>query len=121
MPDQIADLGQGHSREAVNRRRDFGESKVQLRGFNRGFVRLDQRLRHQVRLNCVVEYFLANDVFLRELRVAFQVQFRFARRRLVLREFRQCLIDRGLKRTRINLKQQIAFFHFAALGVVLRE
>jgi len=60
-------------------------------------------------------------LFLRQRRVAFHVQFHFARLRLVLREFRLRLVERGLKRARINLKQQIALFHLAAFGVVLRE
>ena len=121
LSDQIADLRQRDSREAVNRRSDFGEAEIQLRVFNGGFVRFDLCLRRQVRLNCVVQFLLADGLFLRERRVALHVQFRFARLRLVLRKFGLGLIQRGLKRARINLKQQIAFFHLAAFGVVLRE
>ena len=69
----------------------------------------------------VVQFLLADGLFLRERRVALHVQFRFAQLGLVLLEFGLGLVQGGLKRARVNLKQQIAFLHLAAFGVILRQ
>jgi len=97
------------------------ETEIQPRAFDGGLIGLHLRFAGEIRLHSVVEGFLAQRLFLGQRRVTLYVQLGLGELRLVLREFRLGLIQRGLERARINLKQQIALRDLAALRVVLRQ
>ena len=120
LPDQIADLRQREARQTIHRRRDSREVEIQLRVLNRGFVCFDLRLGGQVRLPGVVQFLLADGLILGERGVTLYVQLRIPQLGLVLLQFGPGLVEGGLKRARVNLKQQITFFHLAAFGIILR-
>ncbi len=118
---QIADLRLRHARQTIHRRSDAGEIEIQLRAFQRGFVRFNLRFGRQIRLQGVVQFLLADGLFLRERRVALHVQFRLSQLRLVLRQLGLRLVQGGLEGARVNLEQPIALFYPAAFGVILRQ
>ncbi len=58
-------------REAVDGRHDFGETEIRLRVVDGGLLRPYESIRPGIRLSRVGELFPADDLLLRERRVAF--------------------------------------------------
>ncbi len=117
--DQVADLGFGDAGDALNWRGDLCEFKIQLRLLDLCLRRDRRRFGLQVRLHSVVIFFLADGLVLHQWTVAFYVELRLAQSGLSLGEQTFGLVEHRLERTRVNLKQQIAFLDRVALAIVL--
>ena len=70
-----------------------------------------------MRLNGIIEFFLADGAFLGERRVAVDVLLRFYELGLRLRQLAQCLVQGCLKLARVKFEQQITLFHESPFGV----
>ncbi len=133
--DQCADLQLGLPRDAVDRRNEASKVQIDLRSFHRGLIRLDLGLggfyggeRGQVILNRVVEILLAGRLLLGQRLVALDVKFgptlnRFGvgERGLRLSQLAFSLIERGLKRPRIDLEKELALLNRSPFLIALLQ
>ena len=147
--DQIADLHGGEARHPIQKRQNLRETEIQLRcahirfrRFDRGLCRDDTGLisREQsfggaLRLHFGVELALRNRARVSQRRIALHVDLRQHQLSLVLRQFpfrlrvlRECLrplafhlIERRLKRARIDFEKNIAFVNKRPFAIVLPD
>ena len=116
--DDIADIDLAEADHAVDRRRDGGVIELGPRRFDGGLVGVDRRL-------CLIDLgLLGVDVLLRlgvlddQGLEARQILFVVDQLRLILAFLGDGLVESGLKRRRIDLRQHIAFANVLALAKI---
>ena len=117
--DEVAHLNLGDAGNPVNQGADLGESQVQFGLFDGSLVRLDSSLSRELGVGVIVQLALRNGVRLRLGNIPLHIQLSGAELRLGLGKLGFGLIQHGLKRTGINLKQHIALVNQGTFAIVL--
>ena len=99
----------------------MGPLQVELSLLDIRLGSLHQSLRTEFRLDLRIKLALSDGSRLRQRRVSLDIEPRLAKLRLRLRELALCLIECGLERTRVDLKEYIALSHNRSFFVVLPD
>ena len=118
---QIADLRAGDRRHARDGRLDLRPLEIEPRLFDRGARRIHLRGTARARLDRVVQLLLADGAFGRERCIARDVQLVLGQRGARTRELARRLVEGRLELAGIDLEEQIAFLHDAAVAIGLLE
>ncbi len=117
--DQVTDLDLGDTGDSTDERANFGKTQIQRRLLHCGTARCYGRFRGQLHLRVVLELAAGNGIRLGFRDIAFDVEGGVLELCLCLCELGFRLVEHGLKRARIDLKENVVLVNEGAFAIVL--
>src|SRR5262249_44679824 len=116
---KVSDLHLSDPRDSLDQGSNFCPFQIEFRLFYICFCSLNLRLSCQFPLNLGIELALRNRFCFCQRSISFHIKARFAKLCFHLCLLRFCEIECILKRTRVNFKENLSFFHNRSFNVIL--